>query len=261
MTKRDSGREREPHDTGRPSPEGQRGRIEVAPADLPRRILDFAGIAAQDKILDAPCATGDLVFKAAGSCRYAVGVDASEGRIATAATRGLEMGVDNISFQVGRIETLEFDDGTFDRVVCWNGLHHVADPPAAIREFMRVLRPLGYLAVVDTAASEDRVWRETCNRIERSRDSSHESLLTRTQMRALISECDMNVEREIAWPVRIRFDDWMASVVADEGTVERTRHLLTEAQRRKSTDLEIKVRGRSIELVHWLAAWVAVKLT
>ena len=43
------------------------------------------------------------------------------------------------------IETLKFDDHTFDRVVCVNTLDHVDDPAKGLAEIHRVLIPLGML--------------------------------------------------------------------------------------------------------------------
>src|SRR6202044_2427205 len=42
---------------------------------------------------------------------------------------------------------LPFDDGTFDRVIASEGLEHIPDDTAAMRELARVLRPGGAMAV------------------------------------------------------------------------------------------------------------------
>jgi SAM-dependent methyltransferase len=53
------------------------------------------------------------------------------------------------SYRHAAIESLPFDDATFDLVTCQTVLMHVADVPAALREMMRVLRPGGLVAVVE----------------------------------------------------------------------------------------------------------------
>jgi demethylmenaquinone methyltransferase/2-methoxy-6-polyprenyl-1,4-benzoquinol methylase len=46
-----------------------------------------------------------------------------------------------------RAEAIPFRDGAFDRVLVVDALHHFFDQPAAIREFIRVLKPGGRLVV------------------------------------------------------------------------------------------------------------------
>jgi SAM-dependent methyltransferase len=46
-------------------------------------------------------------------------------------------------------ESLPFADASFDAVVSLNALHHIGDPPRAIQEIARVLRPGGPLITVD----------------------------------------------------------------------------------------------------------------
>jgi demethylmenaquinone methyltransferase/2-methoxy-6-polyprenyl-1,4-benzoquinol methylase len=46
-----------------------------------------------------------------------------------------------------RAEELPFLDGAFDRVMVIDALHHFFDQPAAIREFIRVLKPGGRLVI------------------------------------------------------------------------------------------------------------------
>jgi demethylmenaquinone methyltransferase/2-methoxy-6-polyprenyl-1,4-benzoquinol methylase len=46
-----------------------------------------------------------------------------------------------------RAEQLPFDDGTFDRVIVVDALHHFFDQQAAIRDLIRVLKPEGRLVI------------------------------------------------------------------------------------------------------------------
>jgi ubiquinone/menaquinone biosynthesis C-methylase UbiE len=46
-----------------------------------------------------------------------------------------------------RAETLPFPEGSFDRILVVDALHHFADQPAAMRELARVLAPGGRLVI------------------------------------------------------------------------------------------------------------------
>jgi SAM-dependent methyltransferase len=51
---------------------------------------------------------------------------------------------------------LPFADGTFDRVICFDALHHVPDQQAAIREFARVLKDGGIAALHEPGPAHSR---------------------------------------------------------------------------------------------------------
>jgi SAM-dependent methyltransferase len=59
-------------------------------------------------------------------------------------------GLTNVDFAVGDVHTLDFADDTFDVVHAHQVLQHVGDPVAALREFRRVTRPGGVIAVRDS---------------------------------------------------------------------------------------------------------------
>jgi SAM-dependent methyltransferase len=58
-------------------------------------------------------------------------------------------GLTTVDFAVGDVQALDFADDTFDVVHAHQVLQHVADPVAALREFRRVTRPGGVIAVRD----------------------------------------------------------------------------------------------------------------
>jgi SAM-dependent methyltransferase len=261
MAATDSSGKRDRSASGRHTVPSERNPVVVSWGDLPHLIREFGDLKPQDRLLVAPCAEGAVAFEAARHCSYVVGVDTREAMIASAAERAVEDGIDNISFRVGNVEHLESSNEMFDRVICLDGLRRFADPAAGVHEFARVLRAPGYLILVDIDPPENRTWRETLDRIEHSRDGSHVSLLTRDQVRSLLEGCDLTIEHETVWQVRRSFDEWIAEVPLDDGAIERTRRLLIEANQKRSTGLRIAVKGKAVEIVHRLTAFVAIKLT
>ncbi len=211
-------------------------------------------------MLDVACGDGALAFEVAPHCAYATGVDISDGMIALAWERTIEAGTKNVSFQVGDAMHLELPDATFDRVFCRLSIHHFSDPALAVSEMMRVLKTPGHLIVADIVSSEDPAWREARNRIERSRDPSHERILSPRELGALLEDAGLSLEKVTHWQTRRRFNEWMQLVDADKPTIDRTRRLLQEAAKKKSTDLDIAMRGNNIEFTHRWMACVALKL-
>lgn len=110
------------------------------------------------QILDLACGPGTLSRRLAAMVSPGgeiVGVDLAPGMIELA--RDLE--IPSASFEIMDIEQLEFEDGSFDAVVCGHGLQYAADLPRALREARRVLRPSGRLAAsVPVTSRAEPVW-------------------------------------------------------------------------------------------------------
>ena len=91
-------------------------------------------------VLDVPCG-GGLAFRglrAGQRVRY-VAADISPHMLARARRRAVTMGRHDIEFTEADIERLPFRDGEFDLCLCFNGLHCLPNPAAAVREVTRCL--------------------------------------------------------------------------------------------------------------------------
>lgn len=123
-------------------------------------MIDLAGIAPGESVLDVGCGTGTLAIAAkqrVGASGASAGIDASPEMIARAQGKARRAGVE-VDFRNAVVEALPFADGTFDAVLATLMLHHLPDDlrRRAIREMRRVLKPGGRLFVVDLGGGEHR---------------------------------------------------------------------------------------------------------
>lgn len=104
----------------------------------------------QQEILEVGSGGGLICEQLAGRGVIMVGIDPSEGALATAREHAQQSGLgQSIYYQQGFAEALPFADGCFSVIVCLDVLEHVRDLPATIREIARVLAP-GGVFVFDT---------------------------------------------------------------------------------------------------------------
>ena len=113
-------------------------------------MLTLASLASGEHVLDLACGTGLVTLAAAesvGASGSVLGTDLSGEMIEVARQRAGEQQAANVTFQRMDAETLDLPDATFDVVLCSLGLMYVPDPQRAVREWLRVLKPGGRIAI------------------------------------------------------------------------------------------------------------------
>ena len=103
------------------------------------------------RLLDVGCGPGTVTvgLARAVSPGTVIGIDLSTDVLEFARSHAASEAVGNVSFAVGDVYQLDFDDGALDCVYANQLLQHLTDPVRALRELRRVLRPDGILAVRD----------------------------------------------------------------------------------------------------------------
>lgn len=112
-----------------------------------RAAVRAAGLRRGEHVLDVACGTGDLAgaFRRAGAGRV-VGVDFCEEMLRIARRKFAHSAIEWVP---GDAASLPAGEAEFDVVSIAFGLRNLADPPAALAEFRRVLRPGGRLVVLE----------------------------------------------------------------------------------------------------------------
>jgi ubiquinone/menaquinone biosynthesis C-methylase UbiE len=97
-------------------------------------------------VLDVPCGGGVALrgLRPDQRVRY-VAADLSPDMLARTRRKASAIGRHDIEFAEADIGRMPFSDGEFDLCLCFNGLHCLPDPAAAIREIARCLTPGGRL--------------------------------------------------------------------------------------------------------------------
>ncbi|MFS2180439.1 methyltransferase domain-containing protein [Rhizobium pisi] len=108
-------------------------------------LIDFAGLAGGDRVLDVGCGTGSLAFTLAQTpgLREIAAIDYSPVFVEAAKGRNTDP---RITIQQADACALPFEDNSFDRALSLLLLHFVPEAGKAVAEMARVVRPDGIVA-------------------------------------------------------------------------------------------------------------------
>jgi SAM-dependent methyltransferase len=163
----------------------------ITNADALRMIVEAARPGPDDTVLDVACGGGIVVCAFAPHVHRATGIDVTPAMLDEAQRLAVEKGLANVEWQLGDVNSLPFEDGSFTIVVTRFSVHHFPDPAAVLREMARVCAPGGRLVVIDMYASQDPTKAAEFNRLERLRDPSHVRSLTLAELKGVFGEAGL----------------------------------------------------------------------
>ncbi len=126
----------------------ERETVQTLGRPLAQLMFAHVSLHAGDRVLDAACGTGivtRVAVQRCGNLSHIIGVDLNPGMLDVARANTPTTGVP-VEWRQGDVGALPFPHGSFEVVLCQQGLQFVPDPFAALREMRRVLVPGGRLA-------------------------------------------------------------------------------------------------------------------
>jgi SAM-dependent methyltransferase len=117
-------------------------------SDIHELVVERLAPGPGNRVLDLACGTGAVAERAATTGAEITGADLAPALIETAKERARERGLD-IDYVVADCESLEFEDGSFDRVSSTCGVMFAPDHEAVARELARVTARGGRIALAN----------------------------------------------------------------------------------------------------------------
>jgi SAM-dependent methyltransferase len=124
---------------------GDFGEVAVFTSLPAAHLVRFAGVRAEQSVLDVACGTGVVAVTAARRRARASGLDLTPELLEQARRSSALAGVD-VDWRLGDAEALPWPDGSFDVVLSQFGHMFAPRPEVALAELLRVLKPGGTLA-------------------------------------------------------------------------------------------------------------------
>lgn len=117
-----------------------------------RKLVSWSGAKPGDRVLDCATGTGDLALEfkeAVGPTGSVTGTDFCAEMLELAPEKAKKAGL-IVDFQVADAMNLPFGDAQFDISSISYGIRNVSDPAKALSEMARVVRPGGYVMILET---------------------------------------------------------------------------------------------------------------
>ncbi len=195
------------------------------------------------RALDVGCGAGHLSFALAPLLGEVVALDPAPGMLATVATAAAANGHANIVTQQGDAAALPFADASFDLVASRYSAHHWLDLAAGVREMCRVLRPGGYLLIIDVETDADALVDTHLQCWELLRDRSHIRDRSDTEWRQLLADAGISLQQQQGWPLRLEFGSWISRMRTPPEKVALLRQLQQEAPQEVASALQLEADG------------------
>jgi len=180
-----------------------------------------------DVALEVCCGPGALGLDIASAVKHLTAMDITPAMLDQGRLRQARLGLNNVTWTIGDVNAIPYDDESFSIVMCGSAFHHLPDPKQAFDEMIRVCRPGGRILVRDVTPEENKI--ESYDRIETMRDPSHVHALTVDELRAL--GADRPVE-EIALKTKatphLCLEAVLATSFPEAGNLDEIRALLRE---------------------------------
>jgi ubiquinone/menaquinone biosynthesis C-methylase UbiE len=185
-----------------------------------QRLLDLTQPQPDWQLLDVATGTGHTALTFAPFVAHVTATDITPEMLAEGQRLAAERSQANVTFQIADAESLPYEDGRFHLVTCRIAPHHFTDVAAFIHESARVLRPGGFLAIVDNIvpgsrlrgkkATRQRAAGEYINTFEKLRDPSHGRCLSLDEWINMISEAELRLKHQETLWKEIPFEQWAA---------------------------------------------------
>jgi arsenite methyltransferase len=185
-------------------------------------LLEHVPMGLHLQVLDVGCGAGfptlELAQRLGPTCGV-VGLDPWEAALERARFKARVCGVRNVEFQLGGAAAMPFESGQFDLVVSNLGLNNFDDPPAALRECRRVMKPGARLVLTTNLQGHMREFYEmfesTLQRLQGpealaalARHVAHRATID--SVRSLFAHSGLDVTRVLERTCTMRFSDGTA---------------------------------------------------
>jgi ubiquinone/menaquinone biosynthesis C-methylase UbiE len=115
----------------------------------PNELVEKLGISSNDVVMDFGCGPGYYTIEVSKKAKSVIAVDISPEMLKKAQHKAEKADAKNIQFMQSSGKELQLEDGSVDLILLVTVYHEVGDNEVVLKEFGRVLKPIGRLVIVE----------------------------------------------------------------------------------------------------------------
>ncbi len=220
-------------------------------------MLEMCRITSQDNVLDVACGPGLTACAAAAVAAHVTGIDLTPAMIERAKLRQAELGLTNVSWQLGDVYSLPFEDYSYSLVLTRFSFHHFLNPAGVLAEMNRVCQPGGRVMVWDSVPDADKA--DAYNRLEKLKDPSHARALPAEELQAIIQESGLTNVKTAPFNLEFEVEKQLTGMFPNPGDEEKIRQIYLENLTNDTVGMGVHKRDDAIHFHYPTMIFVGTK--
>ncbi|WP_321532358.1 methyltransferase domain-containing protein [uncultured Desulfuromonas sp.] len=225
--------------------------------DAIEMLVAMSNVTNKDHVLDVACGPGLVACEFAKTAQHVTGIDLTQAMIDQARLHQQELGLTNLSWQVGTALPLPYADHSFSIVVTRYSFHHFLDPQAALHEMIRVCQPGGRIVIADAAPPKENV--DAYNQLEKLRDPSHTRALALEEWQQLFGQSGLKDLKRGHYTVEMELEKQLQASFPNLGDKEKIRVLFRDDVGKNQLGMNTRQVGNEIHFSYPIAIFAGQK--
>jgi len=221
-------------------------------------IISMSEVSQNDQVLDIACGTGIATCEFAKYAKSVTGLDITKQMLDEAIKKQNEKKLKNITFDLGNVENLPYDDNSFDIVFSRYSFHHFLDTKKVFDEMLRVCKTNGKIIVVDVALQIKNA--KAYNHMEKLRDPSHTKALTFNEFEKLFSNEILSNHKQSSYKVDLELEKQLEASFPNKGDDDKIREIFKDDIGANNLGVNAHLKNDKIYFSYPITIFMADKL-
>ena len=225
--------------------------------DSMEMLIEMTSVTDADTVLDVACGPGLVACEFAMKAEHVTGIDITPAMIEGARLLQKEKGLSNVTWDIGDVFPMSYDDNCFSIVITRYSFHHFLDPEAVLSEMIRVCMPGGKVLVADPVLPDEKV--AAYNHVEKLRDPSHTSALTFGRFEEILNRSGLMDLQRGSYKVKMALEKLLESSFPNPGDGEKIRDIFRDDIGADNLGVGAYYRSKDIHFAYPISVYVGQK--